>query len=54
MKVKRISWNSKKNVKVKRERGIGFEDVLFQINNGKVLKILKKKKNGIKSMKPIR
>jgi len=38
--VKQISWNNEKNAKLKRERGIGFEDVLVKINNGDVLDIM--------------
>jgi len=38
--VKNISWNKEKNIKLKQERGIGFEDVLLQINNGEVLDII--------------
>ena len=38
--MKRFSWNQEKNVKLKRERGIGFEDVIFQINRGEVLDIV--------------
>ncbi len=38
--MKNISWNKEKNIKLKQERGIGFEDVLLQINNGEVLDII--------------
>ena len=38
--MKRISWNQEKNVKLNHERGIGFEDVIFQINRGEVLDIV--------------
>ncbi len=38
--MKQISWNNGKNAKLKRERGIGFEDALFQINSGEVLDIV--------------
>ena len=38
--MKHISWNTEKNAKLKRERGIGFEDVLFQLNDGKILDIV--------------
>ena len=40
MKVKRISWSYEKNAKLKRERGIGFEDALLQINGSEVLDIV--------------
>ena len=29
-----------KNTKLRQQRGIGFEDVLFEINNGKILDIV--------------
>ena len=38
--MKQISWNNGKNLKLKRERGIAFEDALFQINSGEVLDIV--------------
>ena len=38
--MKHISWNTEKNAKLRRERGIGFEDVLFQLNEGKILYIV--------------
>lgn len=38
--MKQISWNNEKNAKLRRERGIGFEDVLFQINSGEVVDIV--------------
>ncbi len=38
--MKQISWNNEKNAKLRRERGIGFEDVLFQINIGEVVDIV--------------
>ncbi len=38
--MKQISWNNGKNAKLKREKGIGFEDALFQINRGEVLDIV--------------
>ena len=40
IKVKRFSWNQEKNVKLKRERGIGFEDVIVKIYGGEVLDII--------------
>lgn len=38
--MKHISWNTEKNAKLRRERGVGFEDVLFQLNEGKILDIV--------------
>ena len=38
--MKQISWDNGKNAKLKRERGIGFGDALFQINSGEVLDII--------------
>ncbi len=38
--MKKISWNNEKNAKLRWERGIGFEDALFQINSGEVLDIV--------------
>jgi len=35
------SWNNEKNEKLKKERDISFEDVLFYIEHGKLLAILK-------------
>ena len=38
--MKHFSWNKEKNIKLKRERGIGFEDVLFQIRRGEIIDII--------------
>ena len=38
--VKHFSWDSNKNIKLKRERGVGFEEVIFQINSGDILDII--------------
>lgn len=38
--VKYFVWNDAKNEKLKAERGIGFEDVVFHIERGDVLDIL--------------
>ena len=35
------SWNNDKNEKLKKERNISFEDVLYYIEHGKLLAILK-------------
>ncbi|EDP75089.1 BrnT family toxin [Hydrogenivirga sp. 128-5-R1-1] len=35
-----IDWDEDKNFKLKLERGIGFEDVVIAINEGKILDIL--------------
>ena len=34
MAVRRFNWNPAKNVQLKRERGISFEEVVFHIENG--------------------
>jgi uncharacterized DUF497 family protein len=34
------SWNNDKNEKLKQERGISFEDVIYYIEHGKLLAIL--------------
>ena len=38
--MKYISWNEKKNGRLKRERGISFEEVVFHIERGDLLDIL--------------
>jgi len=38
--VKYFAWDEAKNEKLKAERGIGFEDVVFHIERGDVLDIL--------------
>jgi len=38
--MKYFSWNSDKNASLKKERGIGFEIVVYQIQQGKCLDIL--------------
>lgn len=35
--VKKFEWNEEKNIKLKKERRVGFEDVLIAINEEKVL-----------------
>jgi uncharacterized DUF497 family protein len=41
--MKYYSWNNDKNEKLKKERGISFEDVVYYIDNEKLLAILKHK-----------
>jgi uncharacterized DUF497 family protein len=38
--VKYFAWDDEKNAKLKAERGIGFEDVIFHIKHGGLLDIL--------------
>jgi len=38
--VKYFAWDEAKNEKLKRERGIGFEDIVFHIECGDLLDIL--------------
>jgi hypothetical protein len=38
--VKRFSWNSEKDRWLKRERGVGFQEVVFQISQGEILDII--------------
>ena len=40
MAVKYFAWDDAKNAKLKAERGIGFEDVVFHIERGDLLDIL--------------
>jgi len=35
-----IDWDEEKNLKLKKERGIGFEDVVIAISEGRILDIL--------------
>jgi len=35
-----IDWDDEKNRQLKRERGVGFEDVLIAISEGRILDIL--------------
>jgi len=41
--MKYYSWNNGKNEKLKKERGISFEDVIYYIENEKLHAILKHK-----------
>jgi uncharacterized DUF497 family protein len=38
--VKHFSWSAEKNEKLKSERGVSFEDVVFHIERGDLLEIL--------------
>jgi uncharacterized DUF497 family protein len=38
--VKYFAWDEAKNEKLKAERGVGFEDIVFHIERGDVLDIL--------------
>jgi uncharacterized DUF497 family protein len=38
--MKYFNWNSEKNEKLKKERGISFDDVLYYIENDKVIDII--------------
>lgn len=39
MTMKYYSWNNEKNAKLKEERGISFEDIVFHIQQGQILAI---------------
>ena len=36
---KRIAWNADKNAQLREERGIGFEEIVFHIENGGILEV---------------
>jgi uncharacterized DUF497 family protein len=38
--VKYFTWDDSKNEKVKAERGIGFEDIVFHIERGDLIEVL--------------
>jgi uncharacterized DUF497 family protein len=40
MTVKYFDWDDAKNAKLRAERGIGFEDIVFHIDRGDLLDIL--------------
>jgi uncharacterized DUF497 family protein len=40
MSVKYIAWDDAKNAKLRAERGIGFEDIVFHIERGDLLDVL--------------
>lgn len=39
--MKRFNWSPEKNEQLRGERGISFEEILFHIENGDILDILK-------------
>ncbi len=39
--MKRFNWNPDKNEQLRAERGISFEEILFHIENGDILDILR-------------
>jgi uncharacterized DUF497 family protein len=40
MDVKYFDWDDAKNAKLRKERGLGFEDIVFHIERGAVLDIV--------------
>jgi uncharacterized DUF497 family protein len=40
MSVKYFAWDDAKNAKLRAERDVGFEDIVFHIDRGDVLRIL--------------
>ena len=44
--VKYFAWDDAKNAKLRKERGIGFEDIVFHIERGDLLDILEHPKPG--------
>lgn len=38
--MKRFSWDGEKDRRLKRERGVGFQDVVFQISEREILDII--------------
>ena len=55
--MKHFAWDPEKNAKLERERGLGFEAVVFHIERGEVLDILEhpnKEKTIIPSRKATR
>ena len=36
-----FDWDDKKNILLRRTRGVGFEDVVFHIENGDVLDVIR-------------
>ncbi|MBM2814835.1 MAG: hypothetical protein HW421_1597 [Ignavibacteria bacterium] len=43
--MKEYKWNIEKNIKLKFERNITFEDIVFYINNGNLLEIIENPNN---------
>ena len=41
-----FDWNDEKNLFLQRNRGIGFEDVVFHIRNGDVLDVIRHPNKG--------
>ena len=39
--MRRFNWNPEKNEHLRGERGISFEEILFHIENGDILDVLK-------------
>ena len=40
MHLKKFTWDIRKNKKLKEERGVSFEDVVFYLSKGKLITIL--------------
>ncbi len=38
--IKKVSWNHEKNLKLKQERGLSFEEMEVAILNGRVLEVI--------------
>ncbi len=51
MKGKRIQWDQEKNEKLKRERGISFEEIVVCIENRQVLAIIENPNKKYKGQK---
>ena len=47
MAMKYFDWDDAKNAKLRSERGIGFEDIVFHIERGDLLDILEHPNPGI-------
>lgn len=41
LSMKEFRWNHEKNIQIRNERGISFEDIVFYISEGKLLTIIK-------------
>lgn len=39
--MKHVEWNDKKNIRLKKERGVSFEDVVISILEGRLLAAIK-------------
>jgi uncharacterized DUF497 family protein len=42
-----FDWDEEKNNKLKKERGISFEEIIIAINEDKIIKVIKNPKNEI-------